>query len=357
MKRIFSIILALSLVLCALPATAMADDTSQVTSIDATVTPILGAKIGTYGSNIAATHVKGFTATPTDRTKGGLILYDVIWHKISDADYTGVVADDEAKMALVTDENEVFQDGYHYYVIAQFADYDDATVSYLPFADTVTGTINGETASSVLLGGNLILSVAAYVDVSGFYDIDMTIAAPALGAAADYEPTYVVTDDLYEDKYELGETSVETIWYKVGKDSYKGVDDSAWVEMEEGEEYATGYYYMAKFEVLEYNNPAYDWLFRTISTELTGSLNGEDFDKIVVADDQYHAQLYKCFEPLAEKKADDPATTPASAASTDNTNYPKTADSNVSLGLVLLFVGGGAIAATALASRKRKYSK
>ena len=310
MKKIMSLLLAVCMVLCLLPAVVLADGgTSEITSVDATIKPILGAKVGTYETqNYAATHIKKLTTVPAEPTTGGLYINYVTWWKIPDADYTGDVAVDELKMALVTDENEVFQDGYHYYVVAQFADWDATASSYLPFTEAAYGTINGKAASSAVLEveerGNIILSVAGYVDVAGFYDIDMTVAAPAVGATPDYRPTFEVTDDVCEAASDLGVTTVEkTTWYKVAKDDYKGVNGDNWTEMEDSEAYTSDYYYMVKFDIEEYNNPEkYDWLWRTISTRLTGSLNGKAFDRIVVAPDQYSAELYKCFGPEKESR-------------------------------------------------------
>ena len=309
MKKIMSLLLAVCMVLCLLPAVVLADGgTSEITSVDATIKPILGAKIGTYATqNFAQTHIKKLTTVPAEPTTEGLYINYVTWWKIPDADYTGDVAVDEGKMTPVTDEDEVFQDGYHYYVVAEFADYDDATSSYLPFTEAAYATINGKAASSRVLEvegwGNIILSVAGYVDVAGFYDIDMTVAAPAVGATPDYRPTFEVTDDVYEAASDLGVTTVEaTTWYKVAKADYKGVNGDNWTEMEASEAYTSDYYYMVKFNIKESNDSRFDWLWRTISTRLTGSLNGKAFDRIVVADDQYSAELYKCFGPEKESR-------------------------------------------------------
>ena len=310
MKKIISIFLSL-IMMFSLCVTASAEGengdsngstestTSKVTSISLNVKPILGSKVnGTdYVANMY--FVKVDSVTPSE-SKDELVYWQADWYKVADKDYTGDYEKDKEKLEYIYDESEVFQDGYHYYVDAMFVDMVDEE-TWLQFKEGITGTINGEKASTGFSGayGDCALSVAGYVDVLGFNNIDMTVTKPALGATADYEPTHKISDEVNDKVYGPWAT-IKTTWSKVETDSYTGVDDSAWVEMSTDEKITTGYYYMVKFDVLEDNNPKYDWLYRTISKNLTGSLNGEDFDKIVVANDQYSAELYKVFEPLVK---------------------------------------------------------
>lgn len=364
-KHITYIVLALLLVICLAPATVMAEgeETSEVTSIEVTIKPILGAIVGTSSTqNIAATHIKSFSATPVERTKGELTLYSVTWYKISDVDYTGVIADDKTKMKEITDKYEIFQDDYRYYVVVEFADYLKDTDWYLPFAKTVTGTIkDGEAVSSALLSDNLILSIEGYVDVKGIYDIDMTITAPSLGAKADYdEPDFTVTDDVCEENSGLGVITVDTEytkWWKVKEDDYKGIRDSTWEIMEKDEEYTTGYYYMVDLCIYVTNNKEYNWLHRKLSTHLTGSLNGKDFDEVDVMEGEESALLCKIFNPLVETA---PTPTPVDDYTPPETGVYGPEDnsqSNNFAWMSLLLVGGGAIAVSALANKKRKYTR
>ena len=364
-KHITYIILALLLAICLAPATVMAqgEETSEVASIEVTIKPILGATVGTSSTqNIAATHIKSFSATPVERTKGELTLNSVTWYNISNADYTGVIADDKTKMKKIKDPNEIFEDDYHYYVVVEFADYLKDTDWYLPFAETVTGTIkDGEAVSSALLSDNLILSIEGYVDVKGIYDIDMTITAPALGAKADYEPDFTVTDDVCDKKSGLGVITVDTKWYKVKEDDYKGFANSAWEIMEKDEEYTTGYYYEVDLCIYVTNNKEYNWLHRKLSTHLTGSLNGEDFDYVGIMEGEESATLSKIFNPLVEPTPTPiPTTTPVDDYTPPETGVYGPEDNSQNNNFVwmsLLLVSGGAIAVSALAYKKRKYNR
>ena len=273
--------------------------TSAVTSIDLSIKPILGCKVnGTdYVANMY--FVKVDSVTPSE-SKDELVYWQADWYKIADKDYTGNYEKDKEKLGYIYDENEVFQDGYHYYVDAMFADI-VGEETWLHFKEGITGTINGKTASTGFSGayGDYALSVAGYVDVLGIHDIAMTVAEPALGKTADYKPVITkISDDVNDKTYGPWATVESTTWYKVAKEDYKGLDDSDWVEMEEDEEFTTGYYYDVDFCILEDNNPEYDWLYRTISNNLTGTLNGESFDAIGVFEDQYSALLTKIYEPL-----------------------------------------------------------
>ena len=364
-KHITYIILALLLAICLAPATVMAqgEETSEVESIEVTIKPILGATVGTSSTqNIAATHIKSFSATPVERTKGELTLNSVTWYNISNADYTGVIADDKTKMKKIKDPNEIFEDDYHYYVVVKFADYLKDTDRYLPFAKTVTGTIkDGEAVSSALLSDNLILSIEGYVDVKGIYDIDMTITAPALGAKADYsKPDFTVTDDVCDKNSGLGVITVDTKWYKVKEDDYKGFEDSAWEIMEKDEEYTTGYYYEVDLCIYVTNNKEYNWLHRKLSTHLTGSLNGEDFDYVGVMEGEKSATLSKLFNPLVEPTPTPiPTTTPVDDYTPPETGVygPEDNSQNNNFVWTLLLVSGGAIAVSALANKKKKYNR
>ena len=386
-KHISYIVLALLLALCLAPATVMAEDpepnqntgtvekptVSEVTSIAATIKPILGANVGAYGTNIADTHVKSFDSTP--ETNVNLILYGTRWFKISDENYEiykNDIATAKSKMEEVTDEDEVFQDDYHYYVVVEFIDkyifVENGAEDYtcLPFAENVSGTINGNTVTVVRSEEyiNKVISLEGYVDVKGIYNIDMTITAPSLGAKADYdEPDFTITDDVCEESSGLGVTIVDeefTTWYKIKEDDYKDFDESvtelAWELMEKDEEYTTGYYYMVQYHIRVSNNENYDWLYRTISNNLTGTLNGEDFDEILVMEeDQYDADLFKYFGPLSE-----PTPAPVSDYTPPETGVygpEESTQSNNFLWLTLLFVGGGAVAVTTLANKKRKYNR
>ena len=364
-KHITYIVLALLLAVCLTPTTVMAqgEETSEVTSIEVTIKPILGATVGTSSTqNIAATHIKSFSAAPVERTKGELTLYSVTWYKISNVDYTGVIADDKTKMKEITDTYEIFEDDYHYYVVVEFADYLKDTDWYLPFAKTVTGTIkDGGAVSSALLSDNLILSIEGYVDVKGIYDIDMTITAPSLGAKADYdEPDFTVTDDVCEENSGLGVITVDTEytkWWKVKEDDYKGIIDSAWEVMEKDEEFTTGYYYMVDLCIYVTNNKEYNWLHRKLSTHLTGSLNGKDFDEVDVMEGEESALLCKVFNPLVETT---PTPTPVDDYTPPETGVYGPEDNsqnNNFLWMSLLLVSGGTIAVSALANKKKKYNR
>ena len=270
-KHITYIVLALLLAIYLAPATVMAEGEgtggtgagtdpntgivekpteSEVTKIAATIKPILGAKVGAYGTNIADTHVKSYNSTP--ETNVNLILYGTRWFKITDADYEIYkndikTAKSEKKLNEVTYGEEVFLDDYHYYVVVEFIDkyifVENGVEDYtcLPFAENVAGTINGNTATVTRSEEfkNKVISLEGYVDVKGIYDIDMTITAPALGAKADYydKPKFTVTDDVCDKNSGLGViTVVDTKWYKVKEDDYKGFEDSTWKIMEIDEE-------------------------------------------------------------------------------------------------------------------------
>ena len=325
-KRISCIVLSLLLVLCLVPVMVMAEEkrptVSKVTSIEANIKPILGANIGAYGTNIADTHVKSFDCTSKDSEEVNLMLYATRWYIISDANYD-IYKDniEEAKennaMKEITDEEEVFEDFYHYYVVVEFIDkyvfVENGEEDYtcLPFAENVSGKINGKkvTVTRESECSNKIISLEGYVDVSGIYNIDMEITAPTLGETADYDPIIKkVTDDVCEEGSGLGVTTIYSVtWYKVEKDAYKGID-SAWVEMEEDEKYTTGYYYDVDIRVQVTNNKKYDWLRRTISDKLAGTLNGSKFDYVTVNENQDNVLLGKIIEPLSEPTSKDTPT-------------------------------------------------
>ena len=280
--------------------------TSAVTSIDLSIKPILGSKVvGPFSYKTyayATTHIKVDSFEPSN-AENGLAIANADWYKIADKDYTGDVEKDKEilKRGYIRDENEVFQDGYHYYVTAYIVDMGPEYDEYLSFKD-VTGTINGNEAKTNVLDpeyDDATLCISGYVDVLGIYNIDMTVTEPALGKTADYKPVITkISDDVNDKTYGPWATVESTTWHKVAKEDYKGLDDSDWVEMEEDEEFTTGYYYDVDFCILEDNNPEYDYLYRTISKNLTGTINGESFDAIGVFEDQYSALLTKIYEPL-----------------------------------------------------------
>ena len=318
-KHIFCAVLTLLLVLCLLPVTAAADETSKVTSVSLTIEPILGSKVGGTEFNVTSQYVSVNSVVPAESaSKLGLLAY---WYRIPDRVYTGSYEADKSSLAPITDTDEVFRDGYHYYV--EILAYDTSVLAdsrkLLPFKDTASGSINGKSADVSLKYDKTYLSIAAYVDVKGVYDIDVTAAEPALGAVPDYKPTFAVTDDVYDEHNLLGMTVVTANWYRVAADDYSGIDESSWVKMEKTEKYTTGNYYMAEFKVVEDNIPQFKESYRTISTKLTGSLNGKDFDSIAVEKDQYHATLRKCFAPLVEKTEEEPSESTAPSRRADYT--------------------------------------
>ena len=391
-KHITYIILALLLAIYLAPATVMAEGEgtggtgagtdpntgivekpteSEVTKIAATIKPILGAKVGAYGTNIADTHVKSYNSTP--ETNVNLILYGTRWFKITDADYEIYkndikTAKSEKKLNEVTYGEEVFLDDYHYYVVVEFIDkyifVENGVEDYtcLPFAENVAGTINGNTATVTRSEEfkNKVISLEGYVDVKGIYDIDMTITAPALGAKADYEPDFTVTDDVCDKNSGLGVITVDTKWYKVKEDDYKGFEDSAWEIMEKDEEYTTGYYYEVDLCIYVTNNKEYNWLHRKLSKHLTGSLNGEDFDYVGIMEGEESATLSKIFNPLVEPTPTPiPTTTPVDDYTPPETGVygPEDNSQNNNFVWTLLLVSGGAIAVSVLANKKKKYNR
>ena len=392
-KHITYIILELLLAICLAPTTVMAEGEgtggtgagtdpntgivekpteSEVTKIAATIKPILGAKVGAYGTNIADTHVKSYDSTP--ETNVNLILYGTRWFKITDADYEIYkndikTAKSEKKLNEVTYGEEVFLDDYHYYVVVEFIDkyifVENGVEDYtcLPFAENVAGTINGNTATVTRSEEfkNKVISLEGYVDVKGIYDIDMTITAPTLGAKADYDkPKFTVTDDVCEENSGLGVITVDTKWWKVKEDDYKGIVDSAWEIMEKDEEYTTGYYYEVDFCIYVTNNKEYNWLHRKLSKHLTGSLNGEDFDYVGIMEGEESATLSKLFNPLVEPTPTPiPTTTPVDDYTPPETGVygPEDNSQNNNFVWTLLLVSGGAIAVSALAYKKRNYNR
>ncbi len=362
-KHLSYIIIAILLVLCLVPTTVMAEDPEpstsgptyfEATSINFVVEPILG-------NNVLGLTYESYSMTPAmDSTIRHFNVSDTIWFKISDADYENYKNDIETartKMEKIDEIDEVFQDGYHYYVCFLSQAYEkegEEVKDNLPFNENISATINGNEADVLLMEDGYCLSVEAYVDVLGIHNIDMTITAPALDAQADYEPSKTITDDVCDEEAGLGVVTVDTKWYKVAEDDYDGVEDSTWVEMEEDEKYTTGYYYMAKFDANVSNNKEYLKLYRTISKNLTGKLNNKDFDKIEVADDQYSAVLYKCFNPLTE-----PTPAPIEEYTPPETGVYGPEDNSINnnfLWVTLLLVSGG-VATAVLANKKGKYNR
>lgn len=105
------------------------------------------------------------------------------------------------------------------------------------------------------------------------------------------------------------------------------------------------------------NNKEYNWLHRKLSTHLTGSLNGKDFDEVDVMEGEESALLCKIFNPLVETA---PTPTPVDDYTPPETGVYGPEDnsqSNNFAWMSLLLVGGGAIAVSALANKKRKYTR
>lgn len=121
-------------------------------------------------------------------------------------------------------------------------------------------------------------------------NIAVTFTAPELGATPDYSPEYVSTP---ENGVKYNEDYPTCTWYKIAKADFKGTDEDPWDEMESGEAFKTGYYYLVGM-FLDTN------LGYKISETTTGTVNGMPLYNDIYYGENNSAYLCGMFVPLHE---------------------------------------------------------
>lgn len=121
-------------------------------------------------------------------------------------------------------------------------------------------------------------------------NIAVTFTAPELGATPDYSPEYVSTP---ENGVKYNEDYPTCTWYKIAKADFKGTDEDPWDEMESGEAFKTGYYYLVDM-FLDTN------LGYKISETTTGTVNGMPLYNDIYYGENNSAYLCGMFVPLHE---------------------------------------------------------
>ena len=121
-------------------------------------------------------------------------------------------------------------------------------------------------------------------------NIAVTFTTPELGATPDYSPEYVSTP---ENGVKYNEDYPTCTWYKIAKADFKGTDEDPWDEMESGEAFKTGYYYLVGM-FLDTN------LGYKISETTTGTVNGMPLYNDIYYGENNSAYLCGMFVPLHE---------------------------------------------------------
>lgn len=121
-------------------------------------------------------------------------------------------------------------------------------------------------------------------------NIAVTFTAPELGATPDYSPEYVSTP---ENGVKYNEDYPTCTWYKIAKADFKGTDEDPWDEMESGEAFKTGYYYLVDM-FLDTN------LGYKISETTTGTVNGMPLYNDIYYGENNSAYLCGMFVTLHE---------------------------------------------------------
>ena len=121
-------------------------------------------------------------------------------------------------------------------------------------------------------------------------NIAVTFTAPELGVTPDYSPEYVSTP---ENGVKYSEDYPTCTWYKIAKADFKGTYEDPWDEMESGEAFKTGYYYLV--EMFLDTNIGYK-----ISETTNGTVNGMPHYNDIYYGENNSAYLCGMFVPLHE---------------------------------------------------------
>ncbi len=357
-KKLFGILLALSMILCLFPVVALAEE-------DENPYPSPGQPISLKITQIAATitapklgQAPDYNPVLTADQENSVELDSVTWYKIAVEDFTGTYDDDWASM----EEDEVFETGYYY-----SSDIYVEPLEGYAFSESITGTINGfphdSTYEDIYARSYAYLShVFDPLYEITTYEIPFTKVVKQGGSIAPGQETFTL--ELFEiragdiaDFPDVSYTATVTTngaGEQVGKIVFTGPEDQLLDILVEG------------FMVREQKGSAEGWTYSDAvwgaHAILSRDFNWPElkFDRIVFypATDESAITDKMTFENTytANPAVEEPTETPTEAPTTAPTEAPKPVkkansvktddpnnSSNIALWLSVLFVGGAGL--------------
>lgn len=248
-KKLFSILMVVCMVLTLIPNVAKADDEKVV---------ITDIKVTVQTPTVGETANKNYSIVTTPETTDCMDLESFEWWYIAEDDFTGIVSRDRwHKMS----DGDKFQEGYYYGPKLNFK-----LRNGYELATDVTGSINGYKHSGVTnpigINPGYAFLVTEFVPTQSITSVEVSVDHPIYGATKDEMSVTLVTPTKGAYIYNVN-------WVKISADKYTGTNEDLWTQLESDEEFTTGYYYGANIAVKTESDYYFD-------KTLEGKVNGQN---------------------------------------------------------------------------------
>ena len=231
-----------------------------------------------------------------EETTTNVTVIDYEWEKIL---YTKW---DDQDVGDLMDETETFTGGYYYCIYVQL----QCNEGY-EFVGELNVYVEGLEDNPSRNGIGTVPTDKVWVCLYVYEELSQvvmelhgTVDAPKYGEKVQQNPyctfeLVTVPEEGEKMSQWIWDDDTYCVWYKIAEKDYKGTTEDRWILMEHEEEFTYGYYYMVEFYIITHNGYA-------LYEDVIGTVNGKDHYDLYgpVYEDSTHGYLCAVFAPLKD---------------------------------------------------------
>ena len=228
-----------------------------------------------------------------EETTTNVTVIDYAWEKVLYTEW------DEQSTGTLMDATETFTGGYYYCIYVQlqcnegYEFFGELNVYVEGLEDNPSRNGNATAKDKVWV------CLYVYEDLTKVVmELHATVDAPKYGEIVHQNPycQFELVTVPEKGKEWIWDDDTYCVWYKIAEKDYKGTTEDRWILMEDEEKFTYGYYYMVEFFVFIHND------YVLYDEGVIGTVNGKDHYDLYgpVYEDSTHGYLCAVFAPLED---------------------------------------------------------